>query len=181
MATKKRKTSKKRATRGSWGGGTFPKRKKGVRNLTSAELYEVVKYGVTASIRRRAIQELERRQKVGRDVSRADLKHFSVAALLKMLRQAVRKGDEDMAEMIGKELDRRGSRFRRDENEPRSLPKEKYYAVDFSENKKGIIVGYVYATWAVGADKEAQTKFGPGVRAYAVGRAEKRIGDTYFR
>ncbi len=42
-----------------------------------------------------------------RDVSRADLRHLSGAALLKLLRQAVRKGDEDMAEAIGKELDRR--------------------------------------------------------------------------
>lgn len=107
MAAKKRKKSKKLVTRGSWGGGSFPRRKKGIRNLTSAELYEVVKYGVTASIRRRAIQELERRQKVGRDVSRADLKHLSSSALLKLLRQAVRNGDEDMAEAIGKELDRR--------------------------------------------------------------------------
>lgn len=42
-----------------------------------------------------------------RDVSRADLKHLSGSALLKLLRQAVRKGDEDLAEAIGKELDRR--------------------------------------------------------------------------
>lgn len=106
-STKKRKTTRTGSTRGSWGGGTFPKRKKGVRNLTPAELYEVVRYGVTASIRRQAIRELERRQKAKRDVSRADLKHLSVAALMKLLRQAVRSGDEDKAEMIGKELDRR--------------------------------------------------------------------------
>lgn len=46
-----------------------------------------------------------------RDVSRADLKHLSGAALLKLLRQAVKSGDEDKAEMIGKELDRRGKGF----------------------------------------------------------------------
>ena len=54
---------------------------------------------------RRTVRRTTRRGR--RDVSRADLKHLSGAALLKLLRQAVRKGDEDMAEAIGKELDRR--------------------------------------------------------------------------
>lgn len=54
-----------------------------------------------------------KKMRVGRDVSRADLKHLSGAALLKLLRQAMKAGDEEKAEMIGKELDRRGKGFRR--------------------------------------------------------------------
>ena len=46
-----------------------------------------------------------------RDVTRADLKHLSLGALMKLLRQAMKSGDEDKAEMIGKELDRRGKGF----------------------------------------------------------------------
>lgn len=59
------------------------------------------------SASRRPMRRVRRATKRRRDVSRADLRHLSGAALLKLLRQAVRNGDEDMAEAIGKELDRR--------------------------------------------------------------------------
>jgi len=60
---------------------------------------------------KRVMRSLTGRAK--RDISRADLKHLSGAALLKLLRQAMKAGDEEKAEMIGKELDRRGEGFRR--------------------------------------------------------------------
>lgn len=110
MATKRRKKSVKRP----------------LRRFTVAQLRVLVKSSPYPSVRRAARRELddrswektwakEPRKKpkkfsnpwAKRDVSRADLRHLSGAALLKLLRQAVRKGDEDMAEAIGKELDRR--------------------------------------------------------------------------
>lgn len=117
MATKKRKTSKKRP----------------MRRFTIAQLRALAKSSPYPNIRRAARKELDERSWektwvktprkkpkkfsnpwAKRDVSRADLKHLSGAALMKLLRQAVRKGDDDMAEAIGKELDRRGGGFRRD-------------------------------------------------------------------
>lgn len=59
------------------------------------------------SVPLRSGERFKKLRRSRRDVSRADLKHLSVAALMKLLRQAVRSGDEDKAEMIGKELDRR--------------------------------------------------------------------------
>jgi hypothetical protein len=60
-----------------------------------------------------AVSAFGKRIRSGRDVSRADLRHLSLSALMKLLRQAIKAGDEDKAEMIGKELDRRGGGYKR--------------------------------------------------------------------
>lgn len=63
---------------------------------------------------KRILASLKGRSKRSRrDVSRADLKYLSTGALLKLLRQATNKGDEDLVEAIGKELDRRGGGYKR--------------------------------------------------------------------
>lgn len=70
---------------------------KGLESLTRDELAKLVLF--------------KKKLPYGRDVTRADLKHLSLGALMKLLRQAMKSGDEDKAEMIGKELDRRGKGF----------------------------------------------------------------------
>lgn len=88
----------------------------GWREASHVQLGRLLKVG-TPSEKALAKKELARRRRgyknwaagipSRRDVSRSDLKHLSGSALLKLLRQAMRKGDEDLAEAIGKELDRR--------------------------------------------------------------------------